>query len=68
VADEAVLGEEAGVFKPGDSFDDVGANESLVVTVSLEERGEAEFAKEGGGTIVEVCFEGLRVVCGHVSP
>jgi hypothetical protein len=68
VADEAVLGEEAGVFKSGDSFNDVSVNEGLVVTVSLEERGEAEFVKEGGGMVVGVCFEGLCVVCGHVSP
>ena len=68
VADEAVLGEEAGVFKPGDSFNDVGVDESLIVTVGLEERGETEFVKEGGGIVVEVYFEGLDVVSGHVSP
>ena len=68
VADEAVLGEEAGVFKSGDSFNDVSVNEGLTVTVSLEERGETEFVKEGGGIVVEVYFEGLDVVSGHVSP
>ena len=56
VADEAVLGEEAGVFKSGDSFNDVGVNEGLTVTVSLEERGETEFVKEGGGIVVNVCL------------
>ena len=68
VADEAGLGEEAGVFKSGDSFNDVGVNEGLTVTVSLEERGETEFVKEGGGIVVKVDFEGLDVVSGHVSP
>ena len=68
VADEAVLGEEAGVFKSGDSFNDVGVDESLIVTVGLEEGGETELVKEGGGIVVEVYFEGLDVVSGHVSP
>ena len=68
VADEAGLGEEAGVFKSGDSFNDVGVDEGFVVTVSLEERGETEFVKEGGELVVEVCLEGLDVVSGHVSP
>jgi len=34
----------------------------------LEERGETEFVKEGGGIVVKVDFEGLNVVSGHVSP
>ena len=68
VADEAVLGEEAGVFKSGDSFNDVGVDESLIVTVGLEERGETEFVKEGGGIVVKVYFEGLYVFLGHICP